>query len=292
MAKLTDGTDDEARLFSVSPRNFVAERNALAKRLKDAGEAARAKAVAKLPKPTSSVWAVNQLAHRAPAELRQLSDAAARVREAATEVLRGGEGQAYLQAGRDLRAAIAGLVARASQLLEDEGLAAPPSVLRRISNTLHAAATHDDPDLREQLESGSLRSDLDAAGGFPTQGAPPGQQRPSARAPAAPAVPAKETQPAADDARLRAERERARLAAQLQQAARTARAAAAGARRELEATQRLAALANNKAIDAEREAARLRAKADAAQTAVEEARRRAEQLEKAAAEADAACNPR
>src|SRR5436305_13799173 len=72
------GTDDDiGRLYSVPPAGFVGERNAIVKRLKAAGRRQEAALVEKLPGPTLSVWAVNQIARQEPALLRRLADATA-----------------------------------------------------------------------------------------------------------------------------------------------------------------------------------------------------------------------
>ncbi len=62
-----DKTDDEeAALYSAPPEQFVAERNALAKRLADDGDSAGAARVKKLKKPSVPAWAVNRAAREAP----------------------------------------------------------------------------------------------------------------------------------------------------------------------------------------------------------------------------------
>src|SRR5438552_8225005 len=69
--------DDIGRLYSVRPADFVGERNATAKKLKAAGRREVAATVEKLPRPTLSVWAVNQIARQEPALVRRLADATA-----------------------------------------------------------------------------------------------------------------------------------------------------------------------------------------------------------------------
>ena len=74
----TPETDDDiSRLFSVRPADFVGERNATVKRLKAAGRRDDATTVGKLPRPTLSVWAVNQIARQEPALVGRLADATA-----------------------------------------------------------------------------------------------------------------------------------------------------------------------------------------------------------------------
>jgi hypothetical protein len=251
--------DDEAHLLSVSPKSFIAERDALVKRLKEAGQAERAKVVAKLAKPAASVWAVNRLAHYAVEELRQLLDAAAAVRAAERALLDGGDAQAYLHAGREERAAIAGLVERARGELESEGLAASPAVLRRIASTLHVAATSADAEVRAQLERGTLRSDLEATAGFPMDGQAPA---PHARAPVVD--------------------EKAAERARLEEAARKALAELERAQAALQSAEQVVAHLEMKAAAAEAMAVKLRAEAGEARAHADGQRRETERLAQAA----------
>ena len=53
-----------ARLFRVPPDQFTSTRNRLVAHLRETGETASAAEVAKLPRPTPAVWAINQAAHQ------------------------------------------------------------------------------------------------------------------------------------------------------------------------------------------------------------------------------------
>ena len=53
-----------ARLFRVPPEEFTVTRKRLIAHLRETGEAASAAEVAKLPRPTPVVWAINQAAHK------------------------------------------------------------------------------------------------------------------------------------------------------------------------------------------------------------------------------------
>jgi ketosteroid isomerase-like protein len=68
------------RLLAVAPENFVAERNRVARELKDAGRAEDAQAVAALKKPPAVVLAVNRAARDRSAATRDAVKAAERVR--------------------------------------------------------------------------------------------------------------------------------------------------------------------------------------------------------------------
>ena len=53
-------------LFALPPAEFIAARDALAKRLKADGDATRAAEVKALRRPSVAAWAVNQVARRKP----------------------------------------------------------------------------------------------------------------------------------------------------------------------------------------------------------------------------------
>src|SRR4051812_45612745 len=99
-------TDRLRDLFGVPPADFVGARDTLAKELRAGHREAEAKEVASLRRPTAPVWAVNQLARRAPAELEELLASSERLEKAQ----RRGAG------GDELRAAMAGQRAALSKL--------------------------------------------------------------------------------------------------------------------------------------------------------------------------------
>ena len=83
-------------LYAAPLDEFVAERDALAKRLRADGDREAADRVKALRKPSAAVWAVNQLARRQQKDYRALLEAGDRLREAQEQVL-GGESPAKLQ---------------------------------------------------------------------------------------------------------------------------------------------------------------------------------------------------
>jgi hypothetical protein len=148
--------DDIRRLYGVPPDRFTAERNALAKRLREAGEATSAQEVEALRRPPLSAWAVNQLVRERTPLLGDLWKAGDRLRKA-----HGGKGdfRAALDAERE---ALDALVASAAELLEQAGKAAAEDTLQRVRGTLQAAAA--DRDARRTVEEGMLGQDLDPPG--------------------------------------------------------------------------------------------------------------------------------
>jgi hypothetical protein len=75
------GVTDVDRLFAVPLEDFVAERKAVAKELRAAGEREAAAEVAKLPKPTPPAWALNQLAREEPEVVGAWLDVAEELRD-------------------------------------------------------------------------------------------------------------------------------------------------------------------------------------------------------------------
>ena len=149
-------------LFAAPLDDFVAERDALAKRLRADGDRETADRVKALRKPSAAVWAVNQLARRQQKDYRALLAAGDRLRKAQEQVL-GGTPPAKLQeAATAERELVDRLTEKGRALLEVAGHTPTDSMVRRVSGTLHAAATR--PDLREAAESGRLEHEEETAG--------------------------------------------------------------------------------------------------------------------------------
>ena len=153
-------TDPLRDLFAVPPAEFTAARDALAKELRAKGRDAQAKEVASLRRPTAPVWAVNQLARRAPADVEELLDSSERVRHAQ---VRGAAGDELRAAMAAQRAALAKLEKGAEQVLRGAGLQASPGALRTVQSTLQAGATGS-REQREALRTGTLREALEPTG--------------------------------------------------------------------------------------------------------------------------------
>jgi hypothetical protein len=118
----------EAELYSADPDGFTARRSELAEHARDAGEAAVAKKITALRKPTRSAWVVNRLVRSDPGVRSRLDSLAADLRDAS--------GGSRL---RELTAARARLVDELTRTAL-EGLPAPPASLREeVTATLDAA---------------------------------------------------------------------------------------------------------------------------------------------------------
>jgi hypothetical protein len=144
------------RLYGAAPGDFVRKRTDLAKRLRGEGERAAAMRVEDLRKPTAAATVVNQLARGERMNVRALLTAGERLREAQAKLLGGGSPDAVRKAADDERKAIAALLTAARR-----GGAAEP-VLRRVEQTLRAAAIDDDA--RTLLKQGRLTHDLQPVG--------------------------------------------------------------------------------------------------------------------------------
>jgi hypothetical protein len=175
--------DAKAELYGADPDEFMARRQELAAQAREAGEAAAAKQIAALRKPTRSAWVVNRLVRTDPDVTARLAALAAELREA------GLDGSQI----RELGAARSRLVDELTRQALD-GLPDPPAALREdVTATFDAALA--DPEVAANL--GTLVRAAHWAG----FGLDPG-----ADAPAAPPPPAKTKKPA--PAEPSAERER------------------------------------------------------------------------------------
>jgi hypothetical protein len=129
----------EDALFRGPRERFVADRNAAAQRLKAQGRSEAAARLRALAKPSISAWAVNQLWWTARAQMEGLIEAS---RDVAAALRTGGGPAAQAAAGQARRRALEGLSGTAADVLRGAGHAAGASMLRRISTTLEALATH------------------------------------------------------------------------------------------------------------------------------------------------------
>lgn len=208
-------------LYGLPLGEFVAARNALAKELADAD-------VRKLPKPSATAWALNQLARKAPEEIEALLEAGRRIAETQAGAVRGRGSESFREAVQAERMAINPLLARARKLVRGE------TQVAKIAEGLRAAAG--DPAIGEQLRAGRLSVEPTAAG-FGDMG---------------------ELTP--EDAAADAEAARQREERKRQEAAQAAeRAAEQAARLEAEAAE---AARKAEALRAEAEAARAEAEVD------------------------------
>jgi hypothetical protein len=242
---------DAHELYGLPLEEFTAARNALAKQLTREGDKAAAEEVKRLPKPSKTAWALNQVARRQPEDVEQLLAAGERLREAQQRALAG-------DASR-LRSATRAEQDQVDRLLDAAAaLAGGGAVARdRLRNTLRAAAT--DPATGGLLREGRLVADVEPSG-FGLDGLPDAVPDLPDLVPADLPADRVEEQ-AAPRARRQAHRDAQREAERLRR----------DAERQRDRAMRLMELAEG----AERRAREARAQADAAAEAAEEAERRA-----------------
>jgi len=128
-------------LFQLPLAEFTAARNALAARLKKAGQAAAAEQVKGLPKPSVAAWVVNQVARAHPRELQALLAAGDKFRDAQAKQLAGkpADLRGTLEARR---VALADVTKLAVATLDGSAHAPTPDLLRRIATTLEALSAY------------------------------------------------------------------------------------------------------------------------------------------------------
>jgi hypothetical protein len=132
--------DDEIRALYAGPLDaFVGARQALAKRLKEAGDTREAE-VRGLRKPSVSAWAVNDLFARQPHEVAALLGAGERARTVQRPAPAGGDGKPLREWIAAVRAALPRLVALGSQALAATGRAPGEAIVERLRNNLEALA--------------------------------------------------------------------------------------------------------------------------------------------------------
>jgi hypothetical protein len=160
--------DDQ--LFRVPPAEFIAARDAEAKRLRTEGDKEGAAAVKALRRPTVGAWAVNQVAREHPELVDAVVDAGARVVDAQTSLLSGGD-PADLRAATAARREAVGAASRAAVAL------AGPAYRDGITATFDAAAA--DEESAAAVRAGTLTRELDPPSSFALLGVAPPEATPS-----------------------------------------------------------------------------------------------------------------
>ncbi len=149
-------------LFAAPLDEFVAERDALAKQVRADGDREAAERVKALRKPSAAVWAVNQLARRQQKDYRALLKSGDKLRAAQEKVLGGESPEKLQEAAAAERELVDRLTEKGRAVLEVAGHSPTETMIRRVSGTLHAAATR--PDLRDAAENGRLEHEEETAG--------------------------------------------------------------------------------------------------------------------------------
>jgi hypothetical protein len=201
--------DEADQLYGLPLEDFVAERDALAKRLRADGRRAEADEVKALHKPPAVVWAVNQL-------MRTQHKPAKALVAAADRAAKNPGDRDALRAHHD---ALGELTAAGAGLLSGKGRGLSEDALLRVRSALHAASL--DRGTREDFIAGRL-SEEPAPAGFAAIAAMPAPKSRKKAPKAPPPPPEPPAPPRPTKAQLkrveRAEARIAKLREQLQEA--------------------------------------------------------------------------
>ncbi|MDQ1377497.1 MAG: hypothetical protein QOE15_1670 [Acidimicrobiaceae bacterium] len=151
----------EADLYAVVPEQFVAARDTFVRRLRSAGDKAKAARIAKLRRPPLTTWALNQVARNVPALIEELLDAGGILRSAMEKALRG-DASDLRQARATERSAVDAIVDEAGRRIDEAGYTRTDVMNQRMAATLRAAIV--DESVANLLQDGVLDRDQDAPG--------------------------------------------------------------------------------------------------------------------------------
>ena len=252
---------------------FIATRDALAARLKAAGDKSGAAAAKGLRKPSVVAWAANQVVWHASAEWQRLEAAARGLRRAHEHAATAEELRA---ASREQREALLACESRAAERLKHDGHAVGAGLLQKVGGTLLALAYGVPGAIPGRLEQELQPPGFEVMAGVALASAPTvrplpqdGSQGPTAASSSAPPGPSLAPGPS-DEERTRRRTAPAR-----------AESRAAFSRRALEAARARLAERDERRLELEREL-------DAARLGCEDARRQLESAEAQQASAEAA----
>jgi hypothetical protein len=152
-----------AALYGLPLGEFTGGRDALARRLRAAGESERAAAVRGLRKPSLAAWALNTLSRLRPGELGDLLAAGEEAERAQAAALSGRGGAPELQAAQTaLRRHGQRLADEAAEILVKDGHAAREEILARVRAALEATAVSEEG--RDALRAGVFTAEPEPAG--------------------------------------------------------------------------------------------------------------------------------
>jgi hypothetical protein len=156
---IDDLTDVVARLYSVPPDEFIAERDVAVGAAKRAGRRDLAVRIGKLRKPTIAAWLVNLLSHQRPDLIGDLLALGDELRDAQREL----RGEALRALSLRRRATISALAREARELAVAAGRPVRDKLpLAEVEQTLTAALA--DAYVAGEVRAGTLTRPLDYAG--------------------------------------------------------------------------------------------------------------------------------
>jgi hypothetical protein len=151
------------RLYELPPEEFIAARDQLGRKLREAGDRTAAQRVRARRRPTVAAWAVNQAAQKRPELVAELLEAGAKLRQAQRRALSGLRDSGLRAASAERRKLLDRLQAAAADALAEAGRPAEPH-RDAIAATFEAASV--DGDAAVAVRSGTLERELPAPAGF------------------------------------------------------------------------------------------------------------------------------
>ncbi|MGZ4620261.1 MAG: hypothetical protein ACXV3F_16520 [Frankiaceae bacterium] len=145
-------------LYGLPPEEFTAARNERAKTYRSGGDRELGAQIAALRKPSTAAWVVNQLARHRRAELDQLIELGATMREAHLDL----KAERLRTLSDQRHRVIAALAGAGRALAAEQGHAVSETVVQEVEQTLEAALA--DPDAAQAVGSGHLLTALSYAG--------------------------------------------------------------------------------------------------------------------------------
>ncbi|MGZ4666718.1 MAG: hypothetical protein ACXV5Q_17205 [Frankiaceae bacterium] len=145
-------------LYGLPPEEFTAARNERAKVYRSGGDRKLGAQIAALRKPSTAAWVVNQLARHRRAELDQLIELGATMREAHLDL----KAERLRTLSDQRHRVIAALAGAGRALAAEQGHAVSETVVQEVEQTLEAALA--DPDAAQAVGSGHLLTALSYAG--------------------------------------------------------------------------------------------------------------------------------
>jgi hypothetical protein len=145
-------------LYSLAPAEFTGTRNQWAKQTKADGDAALAKRVTELRKPSVSAWVVNMMMRHQAEQMQQVLDLGASLRQAQSDL----DGDALSELNRQRRQLTTAVTGQGRALALELGQRVTEAVAEQVQATLHAAMV--DEDAAAAVRSGMLVGPLAATG--------------------------------------------------------------------------------------------------------------------------------
>jgi hypothetical protein len=293
MAKGASSLDQALdELYAASPAEFTGKRDALAKQLKAAGDAAASAEVKAQRKPTQIAYVLNQLARKHADDLADLVDVGRELARAQRKALRGEAGADLRDAITRQRSVVRALTEKTAALMGTLGVPATGH-LDEIAGALQAALV--DPAVGAKLEEGRLDKVPEPAAGFPGASAavlevvpaPPERAKPKAHAKPHAKAERMHAIAAAHEEKKIAKARAAEEAKERAEAERREKLRAAASAASTEATER-ARIADEAEREADGRAAQAKKLADEARALDAEAKRLAAEAKRVAREAAAA----